>query len=214
MAYNRRQARALSNDSEYELFSASLADAIGKLTPTQLRAKIKRARALRDKSTDLFRRQSLAMQETSGSKRGRTGAANERTEQKARLFDETLKRFEARLAKLEAGLEAAAPKASSKSAGTGAPAAKPVARRTTPKDTTARADPAAPPARKPAGRKASATPPASASPAKPRSAKTATKAAAGKGPAGVSPTLKVRSKVQAAHTRSATARRQAKRDKR
>jgi len=102
MAYNRRQARAICNDSEYELFTASLADSITELTPVQLRGKIKRARTLRDKSTDLFRRQSLAMQESTGSKRGRTGSANERTEQKARLFDEVLKRFEARLDKITA----------------------------------------------------------------------------------------------------------------
>lgn len=200
MAYNRKQARALSNDSEYELFSASMADAIGALTPAQLRAKIKRARTLRDKNADLFRRQSLAMQETTGSKRGRTGAANDRTEQKARLFDETLKRFEARLAKLEAGT---------------APAAKTRAKTAAAQIPVAKADPAAPvatPARKPTGRK---TPAATAGTpiAKARRAKAATQAPSAKVPAGVSPTMKVRSTVKAAHTRSATARRQAKRDK-
>jgi hypothetical protein len=102
MAYNRRQARAICSDSEYELFTASLADSIIQLTPAQLRGKLKRARSLRDKSTDLFRRQSLAMQESTGSKLGKTGSTNQRTEQKARLFDEVLKRFEARLDKITA----------------------------------------------------------------------------------------------------------------
>ena len=97
MAYNRNHARALCNDSEYDLFTASLADSISQLTAAQLRSKIKRARTLRDKNADLFRRQSLALRDTTGTKRGKTGAANERTEQKARLFDETLKRFEKRL---------------------------------------------------------------------------------------------------------------------
>ena len=124
MAYNRKQARAICNDSEYELFTASLADSITGLTPAQLRGKIKRARTLRDKSTDLFRRQSLAMQESTGSKRGKTGSANERTEQKARLFDEVLKRFEARLDKITVEPAPAATKAPKKPAAT-APAPKP-----------------------------------------------------------------------------------------
>ena len=124
MAYNRKQARAICNDSEYELFTASLADSITGLTPAQLRGKIKRARTLRDKSTDLFRRQSLAMQESTGSKRGKTGSANERTEQKARLFDEVLKRFEARLDKITVEPAPAGTKAPKKPAAT-APAPKP-----------------------------------------------------------------------------------------
>lgn len=127
MAYNRRQARAICNDTEYELFTASLADSITELTPAQLRAKIKRARTLRDKNTDLFRRQSLAMQESTGSKRGGTGSANQRTEQKARLFDEVLKRFEARLDKVTVEPAPAASKAPKKQA-----ADKPVTKPKTP----------------------------------------------------------------------------------
>nr|WP_296748930.1 hypothetical protein [Thioalkalivibrio sp.] len=114
MAYNRNQARALCNDSEYELFTASLADSISPLTAAQLRGKIKRARTLRDKNADLFRRQSLALRETTGTKRGKTGAANERTEQKARLFDETLKRFEKRLEKITSQSESASATAPTK----------------------------------------------------------------------------------------------------
>ncbi|TVP79539.1 hypothetical protein [Thioalkalivibrio sp.] len=114
MAYNRNQARALCNDSEYALFTASLADSIDQLTAAQLRSKIKRARTLRDKNADLFRRQSLALRDTTGTKRGKTGAANERTEQKARLFDETLKRFEKRLEKITSQSESASSKAPTK----------------------------------------------------------------------------------------------------
>jgi len=202
MAYNRNQARALTNDSEYELFAASLADAIGSLTPAQLRGKITRARNLRDKNSDLFRRQSLAVRETSGSKRGKTGAANQRTEQKAKLFDETLKRFEARLEKLSA---APAPAAAKKSV------ARPTAA-----------------SRKTSARKAAtaavASVAAGAVTTKPAAKKPATAAKgtrgkgttepAGRGASGAAPKSTVRGKVKAAHTRASTARSQAKRDKR
>lgn len=186
MAYNRRQARAICTDSEYELFTASLADSITELTPVQLRAKIKRVRTLRDKNTDLFRRQSLAMQESTGSKRGRTGSANERTEQKARLFDEVLKRFEARLDKITSEPTPASGKASKKPAVT-EPEAKPE-KAVKPKG--------------PAPRKARAA------------AKGPTKAAAKKGAAAPSEQVKARTKAQVAHKRASTARSQAKRDKR
>ena len=171
MAYNRNQARALTNASEYELFTTSLADAITALTPAQLRGKVTRTRNLRDKNTDLFRRQSLSVQETSGSKRGRTGAANQRTEQKAKLFDETLKRYENRLAKLTAAADSAGGSAAAKGSAAKPKVAKPAAAKP-------RAKPAAstkPAAAKP---KASAKTVARPTPAKRKaSAKTAAKTA-------------------------------------
>jgi hypothetical protein len=185
MAYNRTQARAICNDSEYELFTASLADSITQLTPTQLRGKIKRARTLRDKNTDLFRRQSLAMQESTGSKRGKTGSANDRTEQKARLFDEVLKRFEARLDKTTAEPAPAASKTSKK---------------------TTSSEPEAAP-QTPAKAKAP-------SPRKAGTAKGPAKAPTKKSAAGASEQVKARTKVQVAHKRASGARSQAKRDKR
>jgi hypothetical protein len=185
MAYNRTQARTICNDTEYELFTASLADSITQLTPAQLRGKIKRARTLRDKNTDLFRRQSLAMQESTGSKRGTTGTANQRTEQKARLFDEVLRRFEGRLDKVTAEPAPAASKAPKKQA-----AAKPQEKPKTP--TKARAP----------------------SPKTAHAAKGPTQAATKQGAAGPSAQVKARSKVQVAHKRASTARSQAKRDKR
>lgn len=101
MAYNRAQAQKLCNESELQLVIASMADEVVKLTAAQLRSKVARARTLRDKNTDLFRRQSAATRAATSAKRGSTGVANQRTEQKARLFDETLKRLETRLTKLE-----------------------------------------------------------------------------------------------------------------
>jgi hypothetical protein len=201
MAYNRKQARALSNDSEYELFAASLADSITELTAAQLRSKITRARTLRDKNADLFRRQSLAMREETGTKRGKTGAANERTEQKARLFDEALKRFEARLAQLNTQAKPAVSRAPAKRV-----AAKPAAAAATDGGATE-----APAVKKPRATRASAGKPAGAPSS---AAKGPAKARVAKGPAGVAPKVKLRTTVKAAHTRAANARNQAKRDKR
>lgn len=101
MAYNRVQAQRLCNATEFELFSLSLADAIAALTPAQLRSKLQRARTLRDKHTDLFRRQTASTRARTGTKRGGSGVANERSQQKAELFDQVLKRFEVRLVAVE-----------------------------------------------------------------------------------------------------------------
>jgi hypothetical protein len=101
MAYNRNHARRLLTDSEMSLFESSLRDQIGSLTRADLRKKVERTRKLRDKYTDLYRRQSLATRDRTGSKRGRSGAANERTSQKATIFAEVLTRFETHLAKVE-----------------------------------------------------------------------------------------------------------------
>jgi hypothetical protein len=107
MAYNRHQARPLLTKQEFQLFEASLSDKVGSLSAPQLRAKIDRARGLADKYRDLFRRQARATREKTGSGRGMTGAANERTEKKAQIFGEALARFEARLEKVEARKAAA-----------------------------------------------------------------------------------------------------------
>lgn len=102
MAYNRSHAQRMLTASELELFEASLADAINTLDVPALREHIKRARRLRDKHQDLFRRQSLETRERTAAKSGKSGVANQRTEQKAKLFAEVLARFEKRLAQSEA----------------------------------------------------------------------------------------------------------------
>lgn len=99
MAFNRNHARPLCTDSEYQLFTASLADEIGKHTPVQLRGKIQRARKLRDKYRDLLKRQRLANRARTGTKKGDRTQTNVRTADKAKLFDEALGRFEAKAAK-------------------------------------------------------------------------------------------------------------------
>lgn len=120
MAYNRVHARNLCSAAEFELFLLSLSDAIGGLSVAELKSKIKRARTLRDKNQDLFRRQTVAIRAATGSKRGNTSLANQRTEQKTKLFTETLERFEDRLARIEAAEARKAEKAkvaASKAAG-------------------------------------------------------------------------------------------------
>jgi hypothetical protein len=105
MAFNRNHARPLCTDAEYALFTASLADRIGELTPAQLRGKVQRARKLRDKYRDLEKRQRLANRARTGTKKGDRPRTNARTADKARLFDEALGRFEAKAAKLAAAAE-------------------------------------------------------------------------------------------------------------
>jgi len=101
MAYNRNHARALCSESEFKLFTASLADEITAHTPAQLRSKIERTRKLRDKYRDLFKRQRLSNRERTGSKKGDRPDSNARTEDKVKLFSEALGRFEARAVKLD-----------------------------------------------------------------------------------------------------------------
>ena len=96
MAYNRAQALKICTAAEMDVFLSSLSDSVGTLTPVQLRSRIARARTLRDKNADLFRRQAAATRVATGTKRGASGEANRRTEQKAQIFAEVLARLEAR----------------------------------------------------------------------------------------------------------------------
>lgn len=97
MAYNRIQAKRLCSASEYELFLDSLSDSIDTLDRSAVGKSIKRTRTLRDKNNDLHQRQSLSSRDSTGSKTGTSGVSNARTEQKARLFAEVLRRYEDRL---------------------------------------------------------------------------------------------------------------------
>jgi len=202
MAYNRAQAQKLCNASELELFIASLADEVTKLSAAQLRSKIARARTLRDKNADLFRRQTTTTRAATGTKRGNTGVANVRTQQKANLFGETLKRFEQRLTKVEAQSNTAVAKpAVAKKAATKAA----VAKKSPTKAAVARA-PAAPaaPKKSAAKRAAAKKAPTKAAPARKPAAKkinlvaAVAKAVAAK-PAG-KPTLPARSAKATAGT--------------
>ncbi|WP_116809421.1 hypothetical protein [Steroidobacter cummioxidans] len=108
MTYTRNQARALCTAAEYQLFEASLDRK--QHTLARLQSKIARTRQLRDKYRDLYKRQRIANRTRTGNRKGNRLDSNARTEQKAHLFDEVLKRFE-QLAKQARALEHAPPKA-------------------------------------------------------------------------------------------------------
>jgi hypothetical protein len=206
MAYNRRQAERLLNAAELELFDASLASVLPTLTAAQLKAKITRARRLRDKQRDLLQRQRLASRTATGTKGGRTGVANARTADKATALDEVLVRFEkraellARKADAEARREAARRAAAIRKAANRKPKAKAAARRTKARVTsTADASPA--PARAP---KKTLSKKATTSPAK----------GGGALPGKKDPATAKALRANVGRTRAVAKRRQAKRDAR
>ncbi len=95
MPITTREARQLSTVTEWALVEASLPDRIRELSPARLKAKIGRARTLRDKYRDIAKRQHRKAQPR------RTGRPNEafstRTARKVELFERVLARFEQQL---------------------------------------------------------------------------------------------------------------------
>lgn len=220
MAITRIQAQKLCNTAEMELVGQSLGDALKSLTTTQLRGKVKRARTLRSKFADLFQRQTAAIKAGPASKRGNSGEANARTGLKLQLFDEVLKRFETRLAQLDAQAEraaAAVAKAQAKAQAAAARAAKSAAKAAVPAPTKAPAKKAPKVSVKAAVKaaaKAAVKRQAAKQPAQPVKQAAAPKAPAAQRATQVSKVVAVRGKEIGAHARSAQARTQARRDKR
>lgn len=105
MTYSLRQVQPLLTKPELELFQASRAGAIKELNPRQLAAKLTRARALRDKYRDTYRRQTVATRTGPAKNRKQMGGENNRTEVKAEIMQEVLTRFEAQHAKAQAKLD-------------------------------------------------------------------------------------------------------------
>ena len=103
MATSITQARPLLTADELALFEQSRAEPIKSLTLARLLGKVTKARTLRDKYRDLFRRQTVAVRSGPGTKgRSPVGADNERTQRKAEILQEVLGRYEARVELLEA----------------------------------------------------------------------------------------------------------------
>jgi hypothetical protein len=200
MAITRAQAQKICTNPEMQLVLASLADGIGKLTAVQLRSKISRVRTLRDKNLDLFRRQSTSIKVATSTKRGNTGAANANTERKAQLFDETLKRFEARLAKLETAAAKTAAKPAQKAVALKSPTKAAVKK--------APAKPAAP--KKSVAKKVAAKKVAAKKPVAKKALAKAPVARAQRSAKAVSKVVSVRTKVAGAHARATKALAQAK----
>jgi hypothetical protein len=128
MPITRAKASRLLNQKEMALYDDSRINGLRQLDGKGLASRIKRARTARDRARDLVQKHKLAARASSGSKRGASGEANQRSKDKADLMADILKRFEGRLR--EVGREqkaAAAPRR--KSATT--PAKKAAARRRT-----------------------------------------------------------------------------------
>jgi hypothetical protein len=98
MQIRQSEARRLCSLREWALVQTSFPPEVNDLPKSRLKLKVSRSRKLRQKYTDLGRRQDAQSQPR------RTGMPmerfNMRTKRKAKLFTETLGRFEARLKKI------------------------------------------------------------------------------------------------------------------
>jgi len=94
MPFNRNHVNGFLAKTEIDLFVSSLGADLKGLKANDVQRRIERTRKLRDKYRDLLKRQKLATRARTGTKMG-SGNANERTEKKAKAFDEALGRFEA-----------------------------------------------------------------------------------------------------------------------
>jgi hypothetical protein len=99
MSITRAAAREITTRDEQALVDESFHPQVRELTEAELKRAVTRARKLRDKYSDLSRRQN---QTTKRAGRAGTGA-NARTTRKAQLFLETLERLEKRLAAVTEG---------------------------------------------------------------------------------------------------------------
>jgi len=101
MTISKREARPLCTKREWEMLSQSWEPELSRVTPGRLRQKVQRARTLRDKYRDLARQQAGEARGKRDAKSTRPAQGNRNTELKARIFDEALERFQARLAEAE-----------------------------------------------------------------------------------------------------------------
>ncbi|HIY70365.1 MAG TPA: hypothetical protein H9827_02750 [Candidatus Luteimonas excrementigallinarum] len=97
MQITRAKAVALLNKGEMQLYDDSRHNPIRKFSVSQLESRITRARGVRDRARDLVRRQKLSSRQQTGSKRGTSGNANQRSKDKVEILADILKRFETRL---------------------------------------------------------------------------------------------------------------------
>jgi hypothetical protein len=102
MALPLASARKWCNDSEFVLVAASFGSKETVWTAALLRSKIERTRKLRDKNRDKVKQIRRANRATTGVKTGKQVTAMVVAEKRAKLFDETLTRYVAKLDKLNA----------------------------------------------------------------------------------------------------------------
>lgn len=108
MPITRAKATRLLNQKEMSLYDDSRINGLRRLDAKALASRVTRARTARDRARDLVQRHKLASRERTGSKRGRSGVANQRSKDKAELLADILKRFETRLREVERETKAAA----------------------------------------------------------------------------------------------------------
>ncbi|MDH5830672.1 hypothetical protein QFW80_09120 [Luteimonas sp. M1R5S18] len=101
MPITRAKASRLLNQSEMGLYDDSRANGLRDLDARALTSRVKRARTARDRARDLVQKQKLASRARTGSKRGASGADNQRSKDKAELTADILKRFEQQLRTVE-----------------------------------------------------------------------------------------------------------------
>jgi hypothetical protein len=101
MPITRAKASRLLNQSEMGLYDDSRANGLRDLDARALTSRVKRARTARDRARDLVQKQKLASRARTGSKRGASGADNQRSKDKAELTADILKRFEQQLKTVE-----------------------------------------------------------------------------------------------------------------
>ena len=107
MAYTMITARRLCSATELELVAASFASDKTAWTSARLHSKIQRTRKLRDKYRDLVRRTRAAGRVASGGRYDAQPKTQMLAAQRVKLFDETLARYIAKLARLNAAERAA-----------------------------------------------------------------------------------------------------------
>lgn len=96
MPIPRIAEKDLLNADEMALFSLTQdSNSLAQLSAAQLRGKIARARNLRDRARDMYRRQVGQTRAVTGNKRGFSGMANERTRQKSEVLSGVVERLTA-----------------------------------------------------------------------------------------------------------------------
>lgn len=102
MATTRNTAKRLCTAAEYELVESSFPPALNQLDQKTINQHIRRVRRMRDKARDQADAKAREMQGKADPRGRRPATANRLTVAKAKLFDETLARFEKRGEKLQA----------------------------------------------------------------------------------------------------------------
>lgn len=100
MTVSRTVAKSLCTRDEFALAEESFAPTVTKLTAKDIRARIQRARKLRDKYRDQAEKQAREILGRAAPTNSRTATNNRATVTKQQFFAESLARFEKRLEKI------------------------------------------------------------------------------------------------------------------